>query len=60
MEALYRNPYSFCGFVVFRNGEVVVDLVDYEYWMELCDMLDRFYIQNVSRLNAFWQKSNFY
>ena len=42
---------EWCDFVVFSNGQihVVVDriLADFDYWAELNDTLDNFYMQNV-------------
>lgn len=37
------------GFVVYSGGEVVVDriLADCQYWTELNDVLDSFYVQHV-------------
>ena len=40
---------EWCNFVVYSNGEVIVDriVVDYDYWTELNDELDNFYMQYV-------------
>ena len=38
-----------CDFVVYSNGEVLVDRIvaDHNYWTELNDKLDDFYMQYV-------------
>ena len=38
---------EWCNFVVYSNGGVVVDRIqaDFDYWTELCDVLDNFYVQ---------------
>ena len=40
---------EWCDFVVFSNGQVAVDciLADYDYWLKLSEVLDRFYVQHV-------------
>ena len=40
---------EWCDFVVYSNGEVIVDhiVADYDYWTELNDKLDNFYMQYV-------------
>jgi len=40
---------EWCDFAVFSNGQVVVDriLADYDYWLELSEAIDRFYVQHV-------------
>ena len=40
---------EWCDFVVFSNGQIVVDriLADFDYWTELNDTLDNFYVPNV-------------
>ena len=40
---------KWCDFVVYSNGEVIVDriMADYDYWTELNDKLDNFYMQYV-------------
>ena len=37
---------EWCDFVVFSGGEIVVDC-DLEYWNNLCEKLDGFYVQHV-------------
>ena len=38
---------EWCDFVVYSNGEVIVDhiVADYDYWTELNNKLDNFYMQ---------------
>ena len=40
---------EWCDFVVYSNGKVVIDriLADFDYWTELNETLDNFYVQNV-------------
>ena len=40
---------EWCDFVVYSKGVVVVDriLADYNYWTELSEILDSFYVQYV-------------
>lgn len=40
---------EWCDFVIYSNGEVLVDRIvaDYDYWTELNDKLDDFYMQYV-------------
>ena len=40
---------EWCDFVVFSNDVVVVDriLADYDYWSELCETLEEFYVHHV-------------
>lgn len=40
---------EWCDFVVYSNGEVTVDRIvaDFDYWTELNEVLDNFYIQYV-------------
>ena len=37
---------EWCDFAVYSNGEVIVDrnVADYDYWTELNDKLDNFYM----------------
>ena len=40
---------EWCNFVVFSNDTVVVDRIvaDYDYWMDLLEKLEQFYLQHV-------------
>ena len=40
---------KWCDFVVYSNGEVIVDriMADYDYWTEVNDKLGNFYMQYV-------------
>ena len=40
---------EWCDFVVYSKGVVAIDriLADYNYWTELTDILDSFYVQYV-------------
>ena len=42
---------EWCDFVVFSNDTVVVDRIvaDYDYWMDLLEKLEQFYLQHVIR-----------
>ena len=40
---------EWCDFVVFSNDTIVVDriIADYDYWMDLLEKLEQFYLQHV-------------
>ena len=40
---------EWCDFVVYSNNEIVIDCIiaDYNYWVELSETLDRFYVQHI-------------
>ena len=40
---------EWCDLVVYSNNKIVIDriIADYDYWVELCETLDRFYVQHI-------------
>ena len=40
---------EWCDLVVYSNNEIVIDriIADYDYWVELSETLDRFYVQHI-------------